>query len=216
MKLTHFGHACILVEIPNDSTGARVLIDPGTYSVGFEELSGVDAILVTHAHPDHLDTERLTQLLERNPEAEVVCGQGVAEALAGISQIVHVVSPGDSLEVRGVGLAVTGGAHACIHPDLPDSENLGFLVANSLFHPGDALEKPPFDVDTLLVPAGGPWMKISEGIEFARAVAPRVAVPIHQAGLAPAHQQMHHQLLTKLAPTSTKVVVLEHGVAQEF
>ncbi|MDQ3307853.1 MAG: MBL fold metallo-hydrolase, partial [Actinomycetota bacterium] len=40
MRLTHLGHACLLVE-----TGStRVLIDPGTYSTGFDALRDLDAI----------------------------------------------------------------------------------------------------------------------------------------------------------------------------
>ncbi|NUO91104.1 MAG: MBL fold metallo-hydrolase, partial [Dermatophilaceae bacterium] len=44
MRVTHLGHACLLVEI----AGRRLLIDPGTFSTGFEQLTELDAILVTH------------------------------------------------------------------------------------------------------------------------------------------------------------------------
>lgn len=38
MRLTKFGHSCLLVE----EGGARVLLDPGSFSEGFEELDGLD------------------------------------------------------------------------------------------------------------------------------------------------------------------------------
>jgi hypothetical protein len=57
-------------------------------------------------------------------------------------------------------------------------------------------------------------MKLGEGVDYLRAVAPRIAVPIHQAGLAEVHQRMHHHLLGKLAPAGTEVVVLKHAVPQ--
>ena len=44
MQLRKYGHACLLVE----DGGARVLIDPGSYSRGFEEVEGLTAVLVTH------------------------------------------------------------------------------------------------------------------------------------------------------------------------
>ena len=37
MDITHLGHSCLLVE----SAGTRVLLDPGTFSHGFEELTGL-------------------------------------------------------------------------------------------------------------------------------------------------------------------------------
>jgi len=58
MKLTHLGHACLLVE----TGGARLLIDPGTMST-FEDVRDLDAVLVTHQHPDHVDASRLMALL---------------------------------------------------------------------------------------------------------------------------------------------------------
>ena len=55
MRVTHLGHACLLVEVAD----RRILIDPGNFSSGFEELTGLDAIVVTHNHPDHFDPERV-------------------------------------------------------------------------------------------------------------------------------------------------------------
>ena len=40
------------------------------------------------------------------------------------------------------------------------------------------------EVDTLLVPASGPWLKLGEAIEFARAVKPARAFPIHEAHMS--------------------------------
>src|SRR5215218_11221979 len=78
MRLTKLGHSCLLVE----EGGARLLLDPGTLSGGFEELEGLTAVLFTHQHADHLDQARLRGLLERNPRARVVSDQGSAEPWA--------------------------------------------------------------------------------------------------------------------------------------
>jgi L-ascorbate metabolism protein UlaG (beta-lactamase superfamily) len=210
MRLTHYGHACVLLELPQ-----RVLIDPGAYSAGFEGLEDLDLVLVTHAHPDHLDADRLRALLVSSPQATVLHGRGAATALAGLDTIIAV--PGDTLVIANVGITVTGGGdHARVHPDLPASDNNGYLVNDAVLHPGDALHPPGRPVDVLLVPAAGPWLKIQEAIDYVRAVAPRVAIPIHQGGLAPVHQRLHHQLLTDLAPDGTEIVVLDHAVSREI
>jgi len=211
MRITHYGHACVLVET---AAGKRVLIDPGTDSIGFEGLRDLDLVLITHGHPDHLDPDRLPLLLELNPDATVVHSPGAGPVLAGVSTT--IARPGDKLAIGGVEIVVTGGEHACLHPDLPESDNNGYLLDGAVFHPGDALEVPDAPVDVLLAPAGGPWMSIREGIDYVRAVSARIAVPIHQAGLVPAHQAFHHQLLTALAPAETEVVVLDPATPREF
>lgn len=208
MRVTHYGHACVLLELPQ-----RVLVDPGAYSLGFERLTDLDLILVTHAHPDHLDADVLRGLLANSPQATVVHSPGTV--LAGLDTT--VAGPGDKLMIAGVEITVTGdGAHACVHPDLAGTDNNGYLVNGAVLHPGDALQPVDGPVDVLLVPAGGPWMKLQEGVDYLRAVAPRVAVPIHQGGLAPVHRHLHHQLLAKLAPEGTEVVVLDHAVPREL
>jgi L-ascorbate metabolism protein UlaG (beta-lactamase superfamily) len=209
MRLTHYGHACVLLELPQ-----RVLIDPGIYSTGFEQLEDVDLVLITHAHPDHLDIDQLRALLTTSPNARVLHSAGAAEALIGLDTT--VVAPGDALSIAGIDVAVSGGVHTCIHTDLPESDNNGYFVNEAILHPGDALSPPSGSVDVLLVPVAGPWMKFSDGVDYLRAVAPRVAVPIHQAGLAPMHQELHHRLLTDLAPSGTDVVVLDHAVPKDF
>ena len=66
MRLTKFGHSCLLVE----EGGDRVLLDPGSFSDGFEGLEGLTAVRVTHQHADHLDRERVRLVLDRNPGCE--------------------------------------------------------------------------------------------------------------------------------------------------
>ncbi|WP_020389722.1 MBL fold metallo-hydrolase [Kribbella catacumbae] len=219
MDLTHYGHACVLAELPVGERTVRLLFDPGTYSADFDSLLGIDVVLITHAHPDHLDGERLGRLLANNPEAEVVLGAHCQATLGdqgGIAQDrMRVVGPGDKVRLRGVDVEVVGGEHACIHSELPIVPNNGYLInGGSLLHPGDALDEVSAPVDVLLLPIGGPWMKIGEGVDYLRAVAPRLAVPIHQAGLAPIHQNMHCSLLRDLAPAETELLLLEHGVSQ--
>jgi len=221
MDLTHYGHACVLTELPIGERTLRLLFDPGTYSRDFEGLRDLDLILITHAHPDHIDVDRLLALLAENPSAQLVLGADSNTALADRAEAVrdriHLVSPGDKLALGGVGIEVVGGEHACIHSALPTSANNGYIInGGSLLHPGDAFDELAGPIDVLLLPIGGPWMKIGESIDYLRALAPRIAVPIHQAGLAEIHQNMHIGLLRNLAPTGTDIVVLDHAVPRDL
>ncbi|MDQ3901431.1 MAG: MBL fold metallo-hydrolase, partial [Actinomycetota bacterium] len=90
MQIVHLGQSCVLVE-----TGtARLLLDPGIYSTGFDELTELDAILVTHQHPDHLDLERLPAVLAANPAAELLVDAGSAPMLVDAGLPHRVVGAG--------------------------------------------------------------------------------------------------------------------------
>jgi L-ascorbate metabolism protein UlaG (beta-lactamase superfamily) len=178
MRITRHGHSCLLVE----DGDARLLLDPGVFSAGFEQLRGLTAVLVTHQHPDHLDVERLTALLEANPDARLHCDEGSAHAQ--VADLPHtVVHDGDRLDL-GTTVEVVGSQHAVIHPDIPRIPNVGYLVGERFFTPGDAMTVPEADVEVLGLPTGAPWLKLSEGVELLRAVRPRVAFPVHDAVLA--------------------------------
>jgi L-ascorbate metabolism protein UlaG (beta-lactamase superfamily) len=84
MELTHFGHSCLLANFEGDSGHeTTILFDPGNFSHGFEGITGLSAILITHQHPDHADTERLPALMEANPQAALYADPQTAEQLGG-------------------------------------------------------------------------------------------------------------------------------------
>lgn len=185
MQITRFGHAALLVE----SGGTRVLIDPGTFS-GDETfvLEGLDAIIVTHQHPDHLDQSRIPGLIERNPDALLLCDPETA-ALVEVGTWTHnadgLETPFDGLTIRGVGTQ-----HAPILPSIPRIGNVGVLLTETsgttLFHPGDAYEYAPADVDVLALPLSAPWAKSSETVDFVQRVSPSTLFPIHDCTTSPA------------------------------
>jgi L-ascorbate metabolism protein UlaG (beta-lactamase superfamily) len=213
MRLTKFGHSCLLVE----EGRARVLIDPGSFSAGFEELEGLSAVLFTHQHGDHLDTDRLRGLLDRNQGVRVVSDEGSASSLGEAGADVEVVHDADELEIAGVGVRVLGRDHAVIHPDIPVVPNVGYLFAGRLFHPGDALTPPGQAVEVLAVPAGAPWLKVSEPIDYLRQVRPLVAVPVHEKVLSAAGMSIHYRQLEQLgAAHGTSFQVLDDGKPVEL
>jgi L-ascorbate metabolism protein UlaG (beta-lactamase superfamily) len=208
MRVTKFGHSCLLVE----EGGARVLLDPGSFSDGFEELDGLTAVCVTHQHVDHLDQERVRRVLDRNPGVRVVSDEGSAEALGGAGAAVEVVHDGDELDLGGLAVRVAGRDHAVVHPDVPVVPNVGYLVGGRLFHPGDALTEPGEPVEVLAVPAGAPWLKLAEAVEYLRLVAPGVAVPVHEKVLSAAGVSIHYRQLGQLgARGATRFEVLDDG-----
>ncbi|OBH15094.1 MBL fold metallo-hydrolase [Mycolicibacter terrae] len=211
MRLTHFGHSCLLA----DFVDTTVLFDPGNFSHGFEGITGLSAILITHQHPDHVDVERLPALLDANPDAALYADPQTAAQLGPPWRAVHA---GDSFDLGSLRVRGVGGQHAVIHPEIPMIDNISYLVGDAghparLMHPGDALFVPDEPVDVLAAPAAAPWMKISEAVDYLRAVAPRAAVPIHQGIIAADARGIYHGRLAEMGRTDFQVLPAESAVA---
>ncbi|MFC7216818.1 MBL fold metallo-hydrolase [Streptomyces polyrhachis] len=169
MRITKYTHACVRLE----HAGRVLVIDPGVWSEP-GALAGADAVLVTHEHADHVDVLRLA-------------GLGVpvyAPAAADIPRLEAVgVASGAEFTAAGFRVRAVGGRHAFVYGGRPDCANLGYLVDEAVYHPGDALHVPEQSVETLLVPVQGSWMRTAEAIDFVNAVGPQRAFAIHDAQL---------------------------------
>ncbi|WP_026918437.1 MBL fold metallo-hydrolase [Gordonia shandongensis] len=216
MQVTHFGHSCVLVE----ADGASVLFDPGTFASGFESLTGLDAIAITHQHADHVDLDRLGPLVAANPDAVRCADPQTTAQLADRDDVGTwtTMGTGATMTVGTLTLRGTGGRHAVIHPDLPVVDNISYILdtphrAGAFMHPGDSLYIPFEPIDVLALPAAAPWMKLSESVDYLRGVRPRVAFPIHQGVLSDAGRGVHNARIDEMRPEGTEFVVPEHGVA---
>lgn len=190
MQITRFGHAALLVEVAD----TRILIDPGTFSLDETfSLEGLDAIIVTHQHPDHLDQTRAPGLLDRNPDAILLCDPETA-ALVDFGDW---VPNADGVEgtLDGVTILGVGAQHAQILPSIPRIGNVGVLVTENdgptLFHPGDTYEYAPEGVDVLALPLTAPWAKSSETVDFVKRVSPTTIFPIHDCTASEAGRGMY-------------------------
>ncbi|MBM9462522.1 MBL fold metallo-hydrolase [Aeromicrobium sp. YIM 150415] len=195
MLVTRYGHAALLVE----SGATRILIDPGTFSRdAVFDLTGLDAIVVTHQHPDHVDPDRIGGLLEANPGATLLADPETAERL-GSPWRAH--RDGELTLVGDLELTGVGEWHAVIAEPLPRVANVGVLVTASgeptLFHPGDSYAVAPPEVDVLAVPLSAPWTKVAETIEFVGRVGPKVMFPIHDCTVSEAGHGVYWQHVSR-------------------
>lgn len=215
MKVTKFGHSCLLVEVD----GVRIMTDLGTWNPEVPDVSGLHAMLITHEHGDHFELEKLKVLLGKNPEAKVITHAAVGEKLqeAGIAFV--SIEPRESVEVNGVSIESYGTDHAIIYGDKAPCRNTGYLIAGRLFIPGDALhDVPAKPVEILALPIGGPWMKVSEAIDYAKKLAPKSSFPIHDAMYTPdyKHSVASRWFAPQLEAAGIKFVNLGDGASAEF
>ncbi|WP_028048350.1 MBL fold metallo-hydrolase [Cellulomonas sp. URHD0024] len=178
VRLSRWGHSCIRLDRGDD----RLVIDPGAFSDLAGALSGVSAVLVTHEHADHLAADPVAaagvEVWGPQPALDLLAAAGVT------ADRLHAVAAGDAVHAGGFDVTVLGEWHAEIHPDIPRAANVGYLTAGVL-HPGDAFVDPlGADVDALMTPIGGPWLKIGEVVDYVRSVSPGRLVTIHDAQLS--------------------------------
>jgi L-ascorbate metabolism protein UlaG (beta-lactamase superfamily) len=198
MELTKFGHACVRIS----DGDRRLAIDPGTFTEVAEALSDIDAVLITHQHPDHLDVDKLAAAAAGNPALRVWAPQSVAEQLAGnqaLSERVTAVGPGQSFVAGGLQVRTYGGQHALIHSSIPVIANVGYLVGDAVYHPGDSYVVPNAIVEALLVPINAPWSKLSEAMDFTVAVRAPRAFQIHDGLINDAGRGLYEGQLTRIS-----------------
>ncbi len=185
MRLTKFEHAALLLE----QSGKKLFVDPGSFTTPITDAANTVAVVITHEHPDHWTPDQLRRILEASPDAVVFGPEGVVRAASDFA--VTRVDPGDSVEVGPYSLRFFGGRHAVIHSSIPVIDNVGVLVNDTLYYPGDSWAVPEeVEVDTLAVPAGAPWMKIAEAMDYVLEVKPKRAFGTHEMVLSVAGKSM--------------------------
>ena len=190
MRVTKHEHATLRI----DESGDSLIIDPGSFTMPLDDLSGVVAVVLTHEHPDHWTPEHLDRILRAAPGTPIYAPAAVADA-AGDHEIT-AVSPGETVTAGHFTLQFFGGEHAVIHSSLPVVENIGVLVNDRLYYPGDSYAVPEgVQIDTLAAPLGGPWLKIGEAMDYVLAAKPHRAFGTHDMTLSVVGRTMHRQRL---------------------
>jgi L-ascorbate metabolism protein UlaG (beta-lactamase superfamily) len=199
------GHATVLITLD----GTRLLTDPllrrrvahlrRRVPVVPDALAGVDAVLLSHAHHDHLDLPSLRRL---GPSLPIVAPRGLGPLLRrqGFTRV-HEVVEGDVHEVGGLQIQATFAAHDGARPPRPArAAALGYAVLGTrrIYFAGDTDLFPGMDglvpdLDVALLPiwGWGPTLGRGEHLDPERAadalalLRPRIAVPIHWGTYAP-------------------------------
>ncbi|MET0297796.1 MAG: MBL fold metallo-hydrolase [Microbacterium sp.] len=190
MRVTKFEHAALRIDLE----GRALLVDPGSFTLPLEDLSSVVAVVLTHEHPDHWTSDHLDRIRKGAPDVPIYGPEGVAKAAPGYG--IRVVAPGDTVTVEPFTLRFFGGTHAVIHESIPVIDNVGVLVNDTVYYPGDSYAVPKgVDVGLLAAPIGAPWLKVGDAMDFVLAVAPRRAFGTHDMTLSVAGLTMHRARL---------------------
>jgi L-ascorbate metabolism protein UlaG (beta-lactamase superfamily) len=247
-QITWIGHGTVLVDLD----GVRLLTDPllRTRVAHLqrhaplpppEALRGVDAVLLTHLHRDHLDLPSLRRI-GRDVPIVVPRGGGSLLLRRGFDGV-REIAPGEEIAIGSLRVEATEARHHGGRSVLgAHGPALGYLVSGSrrIYHAGDT---DLFDgmraigetgLDLALVPIWGWASRLGPGhlnpLRAAQALellAPEVAVPIHWGTYAvgPAARKPPRYLRAPLEPflaaaaelaPAVRVVALEPGQSLEL
>jgi L-ascorbate metabolism protein UlaG (beta-lactamase superfamily) len=197
IEVTYVGHATVLTELD----GARLLTDPvlrdrvlhlrRAPTAVVPPLGELDAVLVSHAHWDHLDLGSLERL-GRDVRIVIPRGAGKLVRRRGFADVVEL-DLGDRVEIGSVAVTATRADHdAGRGPFGARAPAFGYLIEGTrrVYFAGDTDLFPELaelaPVDLALLPVAGWGPRVPAGhldprraAEAARLLAARAAVPIH-------------------------------------
>jgi L-ascorbate metabolism protein UlaG (beta-lactamase superfamily) len=241
-RLTYLGHATVLIE-----TGRlKILTDPilrervagvlRSAPIDLQSLeAGLDAVVISHGHYDHLDTASL-RLLERTTRVIVPRRMGPVVARLGFTRV-DEVDVGDVIDIDQVAVRVVKAEHSGQRPLGPTGPALGYVVEGDrrVYFAGDTdvydgmadIDAP----DVALLPIWGWGPRLGPGhmnprraAEAAALLRARIAVPIHWGSLHPLGLRrlmpgepamQFADAVAELAPT-TDVRVLQLGASLDL
>jgi len=213
MKITKFGHCCLLIQLEN----LTILTDPGVFSTAQDTVMGVDVVLITHEHADHLHTASLKKVLENNPRALVLTNSAVGALLQKEDIPYEVLEGSAKKEIQGVEIEAFDGKHEEIFEEIGQVQNTGYLIANKLFYPGDSFKNPEKPVEILALPVAGPWCKVPDAIRYALKVSPKKIFPVHDGMVQKERMGAFHAVPAKMfAEKGIEFIPMLEGDSGEF
>ena len=208
--IQYVGHATTLVDVG----GVRLLTDPllrnrvahlrRATKVDPGALRGIDAVLVSHLHYDHLDLPSLEKLGRDMP---VVAPRGAGALIrrkAGIKNVAELRA-GEEITIGGLTVRATKAAHDTGRMPLgAQAEPLGYVIegdGRSVYFAGDTdlfdeiADLAPVDVALLPIWGWGPTMgpghmDPTRAAQAAALLQAKIAIPIHWGTYYPIHLGM--------------------------
>lgn len=179
MRIEKFVHSCLRLTVGENA----LLFDPGKFGfidgrVDPKTLAGANVVVITHAHPDHLDPAALKTILAGG--GKVVGNAEVRDALAGESIAVEVFEEGvrrfGAFELRAIPVP---------HEPILAKETprvTAFLINGRLLNCGDSFDDALLahaGVEALALPVMAPYLTELKVMAFAKAMRPKFALPLH-------------------------------------
>ena len=105
------------------------------------------------------------------------------------------IAAGDKINSPPFTLEFFGGTHATIHPSLPPVANLGVMINETVYYPGDSFTNPEKSVKVLALPVTAPWMRIAEAMDYVGDIKAHIVFPTHDAVASETGKQLADKMI---------------------
>ena len=192
MRLTKFDHSCFALE----KSGHTIIFDPVEYGFSLPDFPILDAIIITHSHPDHCQPQVIQKLSSRHPQAPIFTTQ---DNLAKIPSA--QIFPSAPFKVGDFELAQYGdGKHSPVVPGQPSPcQNLAITVDRLFANPADSYNAPDFSPKILAIALAAPWASMSAIADLITATKPDLVIPCHEAVLSEMGQGFYESCLAQIS-----------------
>ncbi|GAA4105140.1 MBL fold metallo-hydrolase [Mucilaginibacter panaciglaebae] len=180
MKISKYLHSCLVFELD----GYKLLFDPGKFSFAEGDVTAamfadVNAVIITHLHPDHLDTENLKKIVELSGAA-VYTNEQVGEVLQK-QAMAHTVWQDGIHQLGPFKLQAVTVLHELIM-DNPLPQMMGFVINDTILHPVDSMEDELLrykGIELLIMVTMAPFANEVRISTFADKLQPKQILPVH-------------------------------------
>ncbi|MBS7564643.1 MBL fold metallo-hydrolase [Mucilaginibacter sp. Bleaf8] len=194
MRISKYLHSCLLFE----QDDYQLLVDPGLFSftedlVHEQQFANVNAIIVTHKHPDHLDINVLKSITSLS-EATVYTNAEVGGLLAAEGLSYQLLQNGLN-RIGPFELEVFEVVHEPLL-DNPTPQMTAFIVNGKVLHPVDSFEDKLLQhkgIELVLLPVMAPFTTEIKVAAFADQLQPKRILPVHDGFAKPFFVNQRYQ-----------------------
>ena len=182
LTITFIGHGTLMFSF----RGLTIHVDPWSRLADYAKLPKADIVLLTHAHPDHLDPAAL-KLVSGAKTALILTPECRAQGLEGT-----VMENGDTTEVSGIGIEAVPaynvvGKRPDGRPFHPKGSGNGYIMTfggTRVYAAGDTENTPEMKrlrrIDIAFLPMNLPYTMTPEMVaDAALTFRPKILYPYH-------------------------------------
>lgn len=206
MNITKYPQSCVVLE----KEGKNILIDPGSFMAAkftANDLPEIDAIFLTHRHPDHADADFIRAVLGRK-KVPVYANQDTRELLSEL--VSHVIRPSEKCETSGFKVEACDMPHCPLPDGSAGPPNNGYLFDGKFLHAGDSVNPKGIKVENAAIAIAGPDISLRDARDMILSIGAKKIIPIHYSIFSDEKPGAAVGLIEYFTP-GIKLVMLDNG-----